>query len=62
MERMVKESLKKEGIMIGVEPVVELSKKANGNWIGTAAYGEIIYDLSVYKDWDGNWRIKRQRR
>jgi hypothetical protein len=49
MVGLVKESLKKEGIQGGVEPVLELTKKGEDFWIGTATYGAIVYDLRVSK-------------
>ena len=49
MVRLVKETLKKEGIQAGTDPVVELTKKGEDNWVGTAKYGEIIYDLHIFK-------------
>jgi hypothetical protein len=62
MVSLVKESLKKEGIQVGVEPVVELTKKGDDYWIGTATYGEIIYDLRVYKGSSGSLMLERQMR
>jgi hypothetical protein len=62
MTRLVKETLKHEGIQSGVEPVVELTKKGGDEWVGTATYGKIIYDLRVYKDASGRLMLKRRMR
>jgi hypothetical protein len=64
MVRMVKDTLKREGIQVGVEPVVELRKMDGDVWTGTAAYRDIVYDLRVSKDPNSSseWRISRQQR
>jgi hypothetical protein len=62
MVRLVKGSLQKEGIQAGVEPVVELTKKGEDFWIGTATYRETIYDLRVSKDASGDLLLERQMR
>jgi hypothetical protein len=54
MAERVKETLKvglKAGNYEGAdaEPVVELTRQGDDDWVGTATCGEIIYDLRVYK-------------
>jgi hypothetical protein len=61
MVKLVNDSLKKEGIQAGVEPVVELTKKGEDTWAGTATYGDIVYDLRVYKV-NGELMLERQMR
>jgi hypothetical protein len=60
MIKKVKDTLKKEGIQAGVEPVVELTGKGN-EWVGTARYGEIVYDLRVLTR-DGKLWLERTMR
>jgi hypothetical protein len=62
MTRLVKETLKEEGIQAGVEPVVELTRKGDADWVGTATYGQIIYDLRVYRDASGRLMLERRMR
>ena len=64
MVRMVTQTLKGQGIQVGVEPVVELTKIGDDVWTGTATYGTIIYDLRVSKDTNAlsGWRMSRQQR
>jgi hypothetical protein len=58
--KLVKETLKKQGIQTGVEPVVKLSQKGE-EWVGTATYGEIVYDLRVFKK-GNDLMLERQMR
>jgi hypothetical protein len=62
--RMATESLKREGINVGVEPVVELTNAGGDVWTGTATYGDIVYDLRVSKDPGSlsGWKMTRQQR
>jgi hypothetical protein len=64
MVRKVTQTLKSEGINVGVEPVVELTKTGNDVWTGTATYGAIIYDLRVSRDPTSlsGWRVSRKQR
>jgi hypothetical protein len=62
MVRLVKKALKKEGIQVGVEPVVELTKKGEDYWVGTATYGQVIYDLRVSKNASGDLVLERTMR
>jgi hypothetical protein len=60
MVRKVKETLKKEGIQGGVDPVVELTGSGK-EWVGTARYGDIVYDLRVLSK-DGKLWLERTMR
>ena len=60
MVRLVKETLKDEGIQAGVEPVVVLTGEGDA-WVGTATYGDVVYDLRVYRQ-DGTLKLERQMR
>jgi hypothetical protein len=53
-----------EGIDPDVEPVVELNEKVGNAWMGTATYGEMIYDLRISKDpgSPSGWRVEIVRR
>jgi hypothetical protein len=54
MAERVKETLKvglKAGNYEGadIEPVVDLRRQGDDDWVGTATCGKVIYDLRVYK-------------
>ena len=63
MERQVRDSFIREKIMQPLEPVVELTQKQDGTWVGTATFAvegsPAIYDIKV----EGStiWRTPRAR-
>src|SRR5262245_8528256 len=72
MAERVKETLK-EGLKgwgyegADVEPVVELTRKGDHDWVGTATCGAIIYDLHVCKKTNDHqlsleWRMREPKR
>jgi hypothetical protein len=50
-----------------VEPVVELARQGDDDWVGTATCGEALYDLRVYKKKNDHqltleWRMREPKR
>lgn len=61
MVRLVKETLKKEGVEAAFEPVVQITGQGD-QWSGTATFGEIVYGIRTFRDKNGKLMLERTRR